>query len=420
MIRKVLLIAMGVAAALVLGVAATAAPRETTTLKILLGTENRAQWDAMIGNFERQFPNVHIEASYVPGASYGALLLTQFQSGSAPDLITIQTGASTNFSVYALGSQGKLLALDGSPWIKRIYSTARKLVAVRNHVYGFPAGYNLLGLLYNPAVLSRLGLKVPTTFSALLAACQSAATQGTALISLGMATPATAIQLAGAMMDTFVYQQDPQWTLKRNQRKVTFATSPLWRRMLQGIVDMKDAKCFQPSPAGVSRPAAQAMFANGQVAMTPGATGDYGVIKSINPNVDMQVIAFPADSAKDSNPSITNGQLVIAVNKSTTYPKEARQFVDFIARPKQNSLFCKVGGCVAGDDLRKGIIPDYAKATISAVRSGKANYNAAAGWPRIDKGLFIPNFIGQVPGLFTGQRTVDQILAFMDELWDKP
>ena len=35
--------------------------------------------------------------------------------------------------------------------------------------------------------------------------------------------------------------------------------------------------------------------------------------------------------------------------------------------------------------------------------------------------MFVPYLtFGQLPGLFTGQLTPDQILANMDTIWDKP
>ena len=58
--------------------------------------------------------------------------------------------------------------------------------------------------------------------------------------------------------------------------------------------------------------------------------------------------------------------------------------------------------------------------TVKLVKSGRVIFAPVSGWPRPDKGLFLPSFTSQIPGLFTGQRTPDQILASMDQLWDRP
>ena len=69
-----------------------------------------------------------------------------------------------------------------------------------------------------------------------------------------------------------VYAVDPAWDSKRTAGKVTFATSPLWQRTFQSIVDMKDAGCFEPGSQGVTTTQAFTTFARGDAVMTIIAT----------------------------------------------------------------------------------------------------------------------------------------------------
>ena len=93
-------------------------------------------------------------------------------------------------------------------------------------------------------------------------------------------------------------------------------------------------------------------------------------------------------------------QLVAAAK--TQYPKEARMFIDFVARPKQNSLYCKVQGCAAGDDFNKGIFPAYMSDLVPLIKNGQTVFSPAAGClgPGALGGVGLPpgNPGGTVPG----------------------
>ena len=117
------------------------------------------------------YPDIKIEPSYVPAAQFPSVLMTQLQAGTAPDLFTIQAGGASAIALYALGSQGKLLDLSGSRFWSRTPKLVRKYLLVKRRRYAFAAGFQTGGIFYNRDVFSRLGLKVPTTTTELLALC---------------------------------------------------------------------------------------------------------------------------------------------------------------------------------------------------------------------------------------------------------
>src|SRR2546427_525153 len=71
------------------------------TLKLLWPVELKPIMDVMIKNFENQYPNVNIQPSFVAAAAYPALLLTEFQAGTAPDVFWMNASPPQN--VPALG-----------------------------------------------------------------------------------------------------------------------------------------------------------------------------------------------------------------------------------------------------------------------------------------------------------------------------
>jgi raffinose/stachyose/melibiose transport system substrate-binding protein len=217
-----------------------------------------------------------------------------------------------------------------------------------------------------------------------------------------------------------VYNKDPNWTLERIQKKVTFASSPLWQRLLQTLVQYKDANCYQPAPAATTPTTQYQLVASEQALMMPASSSEAAVLKSLNPNLDLGMFALPADNAKDTMAFVSTSQNVLVASADTEHPKEARTFIDFVARPKQNSFYAKVQSVISGDDLNKGIVLDVAREMAPLFKAGKTAMSPSAGWPRPDKGMYLPGLTGQLTGLFTGQLTVAQILQNMDALWDKP
>ena len=211
--------------------AANAKPQASTvTLSGIFTSEHQSSLAPLVANFERVYPNIHLNFTYIPNATYQSVLLTDIQGGNMPDLVETQAGASSSYAVFALASQGKFADLTGSPWGKRVPPKYFKYIQVKRHTYAFPMGYSLAGLIYNVDMLHQLGLSLPTTFADLVAMCPKVSAAGKVTIASPWAVPTGPIDMMAAIEPNFVYNLDPNWTLERIQHKVTFASSPLWQR----------------------------------------------------------------------------------------------------------------------------------------------------------------------------------------------
>jgi raffinose/stachyose/melibiose transport system substrate-binding protein len=126
---------------------------------------------------------------------------------------------------------------------------------------------------------------------------------------------------------------------------------------------------------------------------------------------------LPSDYAKKSVASVAvaNG---LSINAQTKYPNEAKTFIDFMARPKQISLFAKVSGSLSPYDATHGIVPSVLKPMSPLFKSGKVVSSPQNAWPNPNL-LF--GWLGPgITGLFTGQRTIDDVLKGADSMWDNP
>jgi raffinose/stachyose/melibiose transport system substrate-binding protein len=406
------------AVAALVGGASTADARshDTVTLNVLMVTTAQPAWQIMNANFERVYPNIKINATFLPSSDLVNLLPTQLQAHNAPDAFVIHPSKIGVDGVWVLAPAGRLLDLTGRKWQKRIYPPIKDQVMYKGKVYAWPLFVQPHDPVYNVDLLNQLNLKLPTTFAQLLAQCKTIRAAGKVPFEQSMSTIAGGQILARQFASNFVYAQDPGWDQKRYAKKVNFQASPLWRRMFQAIVDMKDANCFNEGAQGTSRPQQYAAFASGAAVYSMVSSGEIANMAAINPNLHYGIFNLPPDNPKKQLVQAYAGT-VLSGNAETTHPNEVRTYIDFYARAKQSSLVAKIANAIAPFDAMKGIVPSFMKPLEPLLKAGKAD------GPH--DGLFpCPNtwndsIASGIVGLFTGQTTVDSILAKADTVWDQ-
>jgi raffinose/stachyose/melibiose transport system substrate-binding protein len=407
-------------AMLALVAGASAKPHATVTLRFIWNNSNGQAMNIMLANFERAYPNIHVEATYVDGGTpLQTTILSQLQAGNAADVFQMQPGFYTPLSPWAIAKSGYLLDLTGSPWQKRVLPSAKQWVWYKDKLYAWPMSLGPHGVAYNVDLFKQLGLKIPTTFAEFVSMCPKIAAAGKIPIANGFAgSNVTGIVMYQMFTAEFVYALDKQWDAERIAKKTTFQTSPLWRRAFQAVLDLKNAGCFGSAPQGVTIPAAAQQFARGDAAMSILAWAQMPGVLAINPSLNYSFFNMPADNAKNTVMSAAVSQTIGGYAK-TAHPKEVRTFINFMARPKQSSLWAKVGGGVAPFDAAKGVFPSYAAPSIPAAKAGRLVVSLHKYLnPTLTLG---PSGIANsIVGLFTGQVTVDSALKALDYLWDNP
>jgi raffinose/stachyose/melibiose transport system substrate-binding protein len=418
--RLSLVAAFGVAALLTVGLAGAAARstpgKDVVTLRLLSASSNQKQTDVLIANFQRVYPNIQITAQYLTTTQAELVLLTQLQAGNGPDIFRIQ-GAQAPTGIWPLAEAGRLLDLSGRKWQKRMYPPAKLQYMYKGKVYGWPLSVNPYAVLYNTDLFKQLKLTVPTRFSDVLTMCRKITAAGLVPFVQAWGNLVAPHEYGPQRMAQYVFSVDPKWNDKRYRGEVKFSTSPLWRRALQSIVDMKDAGCFQPSPQGMlSRDLQYASFARGEAVMTLIAASELTSFLNVNPNLHYAMMNLPADDPK-SSVVIADAPIGLSVNAATKYPEQAKTFIDFMAREQESSLYTKVSGEIAPLDVKKGKLPSYMLKDLGPFfKAGKVLTAGQKPWPNAR--IFEEGLSQGMIGLFTGQTTVDSILKKMDDLWD--
>lgn len=396
--------------------AATAKPNASVTLQFVTTNTIQPAFQVLIANFNRVYPDIQINATYLPSDQYNSLIPTQLAAGNAPDLFTAFPGTGALPSTMLMANAGYLADLADRPWAKRVPTVAKPLISNGKKLFAWPLGASAYFLMYNKTAFSQLGLKPTSTFSGLQNLCHKIRAAGKIpLVQAGGVGPNNGIAVLQLAAGT-VYAANPNWNADRAAGKVTFAGTPGWGQALQEIADLNKDGCFEPGVQSVSVPAATAMFANGQALMWICNSQNIGLVRAINPTMDLGVMATPGRTAKAQITMVAYPSNLV-VNAHSPNLSSAKTFVDFMARSAQSSLWAKVGGYTAPLDATQGkLSPDIAS-LAPFFSNSLTRANPLFTWPN---GVIFSTLGADVQGLFTGQKTVAQILADLDSAWNTP
>jgi raffinose/stachyose/melibiose transport system substrate-binding protein len=370
----------------------------------------------LIPNFNRIHPGINVNAAYyVAGAPFTTAVTTQFTAGSGSDLVWNTGGRAGPTSTWPFAGAGYLANLNNRPWVKRMYPPDKYLYSYRGKVYTYDFGLSILATpSYNKDYFAQNRLAIPRTFSQLLTLCRRIAGMGKTPIAWAGGSAAVNANNVVALAASTVMRVDPKWLEKRLNKQTTFVGTPGWRRALQMLVDMKNANCFSQGVEGVQIPQMQQAFAGGNAAMMFTYAGLNAQVAGINPNLKIGLFPPPADVAANTWVTVQPAG-GIGVNAKSSNKAAAVAFLDFLGREKQQRLFAQLNYLVSPYDALRGNLPGIYGDLKPWFVAKKVVTNLNGEWPNTSMNT---NMGTSIQGLFTGQKTIDEVLRDMDRFFD--
>jgi len=416
-IAVILAVAAVAAAGSVAASAATGPSQQSGSFSMVMNLAYKPGFDILIANFNRVYPNIKVNPTYLSvggNTPYSTVVAAELAAGNAPDVIWSVGGIGGPTNTQVIAKAGYLDPLDGRPWVKRLLPATKPDYTVGKHLYGSELGLSVLSLLtYNKDFFQAHQLSVPKTFSQLLSLCRTISGLGKTPISWGAQTPAVNANNVVALAGGSVFAKDPNWFEKRLKNQVTFAGTPGWRRALQQVVDLKNAGCFHKGAEAVDFAHMANEFASGDAVMMWTVPILLGSVVQLNPNLHFGMFPPPADVAADTRVTVQpQGALTLRKAASASAKKAALTFIDFMAREKQARLFCKINFLISSFDALKGNLPAAYSELTPWFKANKVLSTITAHYPNTQ---FSTLFGSSVQGLFTGQKTVDDVLSDMDK-----
>jgi raffinose/stachyose/melibiose transport system substrate-binding protein len=422
--RGILAIAITAAIAASLAGAATvqakgsSAPskKATTTLRVATINTAAAAWEALAKNYEAANPNVDVQLEYWAVQTFGQTLATQLQGGHGPDVISGLVGGRGQInSVLNLASAGRLADLTKEKWVQRVPEQARPLFTVGKKMYALPLALNTSGLVYNTDLLQQLGVKIPKTFSGLLALCRKVKDR-VVPVAVGAGIWNNAGAFGSLIASSTVYAGEPTWTTKRMKGSVTFAGSNSWLKVLQQVQQMKEAGCFAPDVAGMGLPQVFGLLATGKALMWTGPSIAIGQASSLSSKLNLAQAPFPGLTVAGTRAMVgyVDGAAVNNASKNLT---EAKKFVSFLAREGQSRLYAKVTTSVSLHDVNVVNLPVKLKEFGPYLKAKKTVSNPYLEWINAESYV---TFANAITGILSGQVTnLVDALSRIDASWSK-
>jgi raffinose/stachyose/melibiose transport system substrate-binding protein len=300
------------------------------------------------------------------------------------------------------------------PWAKRSLPLVISLEKLNGALYAFQPIVTPHGVFTNDGLFAKLGLKVPQTFSQLLAVCMKAQADGTVAVDLDGASPTTVMFTILGLATPLVYGQGTHWTAALEAGTVSFDETAGWHQALQEFVEMNNAGCFEPGVAGTSN--SVELFAQGQGLMTEGVSGHKGVIDAASPGFPYTFRSFPATTALGQPQAFLELGPAVGVNAHSSAQNRAaaQTFVNFIARPAQDALYARITGGLTQDEFLKGQTPAFMSDFATIFKDDEYVVQPLLNLGNANVGAVLSN---DGIGLITGQETPDSLLQAMDAAW---
>lgn len=382
-----------------------------STLKLAALASAQPGLQKVIADWANVHPEVKIQPTFLAaGDPFTTTVSTQFQGGNGPDLVWLVAGHASPTSAQVFAKAGYLADLSNESWVGTMYPVTKPLFSYDNKVVIRDFGLQPLSLLsYSTDYFSQHNLQPPTTFADLLTLCRTISGQGKTPISWGGASQPVNANNVAVLAGNTVMSQDPDWLTKAIAGQASFADTPGWKTALQQVVDMKNAKCFNAGVGGASLNQMIADFANGSATMMFTTTGLLGNVLQQVPTLKIGIFAAPGPSA-DSTRITTQAAGGLGINAKSTHLAEAKAFLAFASQPDEIAKETSANSVISPLDAASGNLTGIYASIKDYFTSKKVLADPTAQWPNTS---FNTNTGTSIQGLFTGQKTVDGVLADM-------
>jgi len=380
---------------------APAASGEKVTLTMW---HNHPEWkdrvQKILDAFEQENPNIHIQLEEIPGPDYGVRRNTAITAGEAADLIAFAPGSE----LRAASDSGYIVDLTDLLNVDSLTPSALDASKVDDKVYAVPiVGLYTVALYYHRKIFKDNNLTPPKTWDELFAL-------GDKLKSLGI-TPMMAPAQDG-VIPFFLYMLAASSILKADgfekirtgERKLTDPDLIPAAKFIHDLFPY-----FQEGALGTPYVEGKALFAHEQAAMMEGGSADYAGFTTVNPDVDLGVVPFPAPDGGTPS-TVTGMESPFAINAKSPHIKEATTFLQW--------MLTKKPGQMVADTITLPTIKDVTPSNNPTIQEmiEASHSNDVRVWYEFPETAGVGDAItAHVQDLFTDAITPEQFAQFLQD-----
>ncbi|MFJ2895315.1 ABC transporter substrate-binding protein [Streptomyces sp. NPDC087218] len=354
---------------------------EGTTLRVIVNISpnlTEKYWNDLFAQYEKKHPGVKVKLELTGTISANAKLTQDLAAGDPPDVAQQITPTPENASLFA--------DLSDQPWAADTPLAEQYAIDGKRYVVG--VGEQIQSLVfYNKAAFAKAGLdatKIRTIdqFTDAMGKLKSAGYKP--LQTSGQWVTGAQFSM---MADAGVLTEDPKWTAKRNDGKVSFADSG-YLPYLEHYKEWIDTGHLDKSALGLTYADGQTAFLNGKSAMY--IMGSYFVpaADAAKKSDDIGVFTMPTDGAYPSGQFGNMSNPYVVVNKS----RHRAEAIDFV----------------------KWLVTD--PAAIKSQLAADGNLREGFSYPMSSLGTSVQKILDGAPSVIVKSGPSQPIAGFSDEL----
>lgn len=322
--------------------------------------EDIAGYEAIIAEFEKTHPDIHIVYTPHEAKAYNTILTTALAGGSGPDIIhTRAYGSLENIS-----GAGYLEPLDGQVDLSLLSKDELLGTTLRSDgkVYAVPFASQTVVVYYNKDIFDAQGITPPETFEEFKAVAAQLKDAGITPLANGTADGWTIEVMSGAFMPNF-YGSD---FFGQVTSGATDFEDP---RYVTALGKMAELAEFMPVGfEGVDYATMKALFTSGAAAMFVGGSWEINGFRDAGLNFDM----MPGPSAEAGGERMVATWMDggYAVNAASPNKEAALEFIRFTATTPfaqmltdQLNNIPAVDGAVSSDPMLQKVASFHSAAT---------------------------------------------------------
>ncbi|MDR8412977.1 extracellular solute-binding protein [Nonomuraea sp. 3-1Str] len=314
-----------------------------------------AQMKQLNAAFEAKYPNIKLKRVSRSFDDLNTTLRLALSGNEPPDVVEANNGRS---SMGQFVKAGQLLPLDSYAdaygWKSRYpesvlrysrYSADGKVFGEGN-LYGLPQVGEVVGVFYNRAKLTKLGLEPPKTWADLQTALAKAKTAGEVPMQLGNLDKWPAIHVFGTVQGRHV-PADQIATLAFGRKGASW-TTPENVKAAEELVGWVDQGYFEKGFNGQGYDPAWQAFGKGQgVFLVAGTWLLADLEKALGRDLGFML---PPGATPDAPPVATGGTgLPFAITAKSPHPDAAAAYVDFITSADAMKVLTSTGNLPVAD-----------------------------------------------------------------------
>lgn len=379
------------------------------------------QLDALVKDFEADYPHITVEVDTVGGGqSYTDALKARMNSGSEPDIFNI--GGPTDRELWF----DYLEPLTDQPWVANSYSGTLDMLTVDGEVYGQPFNLEGYGLMINVDMFEQAGVD-PSSINSLSSLREAFATLDSKKEELGIDT-VLSFSVGGSAWWTaavhalgvaFGHQEDPVGFINAvYDGTETMAENERFKDYFN-LLDLYFEYSYDDL-MNVSYDDQVGNFALGKTAVLHQGNWTIGMLNEIAPDLNIKYVPMPLnDDPNGKNDTIAVGvPMFWTVNKNSSDAEieASKLFLDYIASSERGAKYL-VEDC--------SFIPAFSNVTLEPADPLAASiqeYSAAGKtvpwvWMYSPDGFVDPGAKEIVQKYYLGEYDKETALSKLDEIW---